>query len=232
MTALTLFDLSAQVRESVNQIDPETGVQKQRTRIDMTGKIYGELYVMSFSHLDTKKNAHWLVRCSCGNVKTANGYDIRAGKTISCGHIKSSRGAANQYKHGHAGRGAHTKTYTAWRNMLDRCKNDKNYAGRGINVCHRWIESYENFLADMGEIADGMSLERVDVNGDYSPSNCTLIPRADQVHNRRKTVRVTIDGESVPLAIACKEVGVSYTAAIQRMKRSLPTEQVLFKGRL
>ena len=238
MTNITLFDAAQAVRESVYQIDPETASGKrQKIRIDMAGRVYGELSVMSFSHLDKNKNAHWLVRCSCGKVKTANGYDIRSGKIISCGHIKAGTGAANQFKHGHALRGSKTRTYAIWRNMLDRCNNSDspsyaNYGARGIRVCQEWQASYATFLRDMGEIAVGMSIERLNVNGNYEPLNCAVLPLSEQVHNRRNTVKVLVEGRLIPLSIACRTLGVSYSAAIQRARRGLSSDEILFKGNL
>ena len=227
MTSITLFDAAQAVREAVNQ----------KVRVEMSGKVYGELTILSFSHLDSKKTAHWLVRCSCGTEKTANGSDIRSGKIKSCGHLKRSRGAANQYRHGHAARGGHTRTYVAWRNMLDRCNSNvsvqyADYGGRGIRVCQQWQESFSNFLRDIGEIPPGMSLERINVNGNYEPSNCTVIPLTQQVHNRRNTVRVVLDGQKIPLSAACRMLGVSYSAAIQRARRGLPDAEILHKGKL
>lgn len=164
---------------------------EQRIRIEMQGKTYGHLYCLSFSHLDRKKSAHWLFRCDCGKVKEADGVSVRSGKIISCGHVKTTRGAANQYKHGHAGRGTHTATYRCWRNMLTRCydvKSErwKNYGGRGIIVCREWF-SFENFLHDLGEKPKGLTIERRDVHGNYEPANCCWATWAEQMRNTTRS---------------------------------------------
>lgn len=164
---------------------------KRRERIDMTGLVFGELTVLSFSHLDKNKGAHWLARCSCGVEKTVNGYDVRSGKILSCGHLKASTGAKNQYKHGHARRGDKTPTYRCWRNMLARCYDPtcdryENYGGRGIYVCDRWLH-FVNFLADMGEKPIGLTLERNNVNGNYEPANCRWATWAEQRLNTTRS---------------------------------------------
>ncbi len=163
----------------------------QKVRIDMCGNIFGELSILNFSHLDKKKNAHWFAICTCGIYKTVNGSDVRAGKIISCGHIKAAKGAENQFKHGHAKRHFHTSTYTCWRNMLARCyieSNDrfKNYGGRGIKVCQQWKNSFSSFLSDMGERPLGLTIERINVNGNYEKSNCRWATWDEQ---RKNTTR-------------------------------------------
>ncbi|MDH0899647.1 hypothetical protein N5C12_09815 [Comamonas aquatica] len=225
---ITLFDAAQQVRERQGG---------QRVRIDMTGKTFGELTVLSFSHVDKKKTAHWVVRCGCGVEKSVSGCDLRAGKILSCGHLKRDSGRRNQYKHGHAARDGKTKTYRAWRNMISRCteqsnKHFRNYGGRGISVCKDWLGSFEKFLHDIGEIPEGMSLERIDPDGDYHPANCKLIPLADQVRNRRITIWVNHDGREKPLSVACAEAGIPYKLALQRHSRGQPIDQVLYKGKL
>lgn len=164
----------------------------QRVRIDMAGKQYGALLCLAFSHLDRKKNAHWMFRCSCGKEKTANGYDVRKGAIVSCGHIKATRGGVNQLRHGHARRQSRSATYKCWNNMLARCYEPSSeryasYGGRGISVCARWRESFIYFLEDMGEKPEGLTIERTDVDGNYEPSNCRWATWEEQRQNTTRS---------------------------------------------
>lgn len=164
----------------------------QRVRIDMTGLVFGELHCLSFAGRGPNNGAKWLARCSCGVVKAIDGYGMRVGKIISCGHIKATRGAVNQFKHGHSRRSGKTAAYRCWRNMLARCYDPKsqrykNYGARGIRVCEEWRSSFAVFLNDMGEPPEDKSIERIDVHGDYKPCNCTWATDAEQRANTTRS---------------------------------------------
>ena len=115
-----------------------------------------------------------------------------------------------------------SRAYQAWSGMRTRCYNGNAksypyYGGRGIKVCQRWLESFEGFYADMGEADVGMSLERIDVNGDYSPENCKWIPLAEQARNKRNVK--LIDGKTLP-EIA-RESGVKYSTLHARKRTDI-----------
>jgi hypothetical protein len=117
-----------------------------------------------------------------------------------------------------------TKTYRAWCNMKARCNNPnasayKNYGGRGIKVCERWNTSFANFLEDMGEKPSDMTLDRIDVNGNYEKSNCRWISLQMQNNNRRDTLWVNLNGEKVSAKIAALRLSYPYERvrwAVQR----------------
>lgn len=134
-------------------------------------------------------------------------------------------------KHGHSRRlaGGATKTYKAWASMMARCNISTasgyaNYGGRGIRVCERWHE-FQNFLADMGECGDGMSLDRLDVNGNYEQSNCRWATASEQARNTRRTRHIEFGGRTQCLSDWANEFGVTVSCLHNRLFRdALPIE--------
>lgn len=125
----------------------------------------------------------------------------------------------NATTHGKEG----TRVYDCWVNMKQRCQNPKSkefiyYGGRGIRVCDSW-KSFKNFYASMGEMPEGSSIERIDVNGDYKPENCKWISRKLQSRNTRITKKVTIDNLEKPLVEWCENFKISHKIVLQRISR-------------
>lgn len=126
-------------------------------------------------------------------------------------------------KHGHAKRGATTKTYETWMNMNGRCKtttrhNYALYGGRGITVCERW-SAFENFVADMGERPDGMTLDRINNDLGYSPDNCRWAPTKEQQRNLRNNVNVEFNGRSQCVRAWEEELGMKSGVLGYRIRR-------------
>lgn len=179
---------------------------------------FGRLVVIG-QEPSSRNRTMWLCRCDCGETTVAAANPLVAGKTKSCGCFRREVLSTSNLQHGHSG----TRTHNIWRGILKRCETTtcaayRHYGGRGIKVCDRW-HSYENFLSDMGEAPIGASIEREDVDGDYEPSNCTWLHKGLQARNQRRTLRVSLEGETRPLADWCDLKGLRYGLVYDRISR-------------
>ena len=135
----------------------------------------------------------WECKCDCGNTCEVKGYCLYSGNNKSCGCRKRSVLGENTKTHGLSNSrltGYANRTYGIWQAMRGRCMNPNNsrwasYGGRGISICDRWND-YTKFLADMGEVPENLTLERINVNGNYEPANCKWATWQEQAKNKRK----------------------------------------------
>lgn len=197
-------------------------------RIDLTGRVFGRLTVIEYAGSDKKWQAFWRCRCECGNETVVLGRDMVRGHTLSCGclarEIWSKRFTALKTKHGQS----RTRLYGVWRSMLDRCENERLpnyriYGGRGIKVCERW-HTFEAFFEDMSDgYAKGLSIDRIDTNGDYCKENCRWATVAEQAQNRRNSILVN----GVCLAKYCRDNGISEGAVRARLRNGWPLDKAV-----
>ena len=164
--------------------------------IDLSGDIFDRITVVDRSSNGKNGGARWDCVCKCGNKTTVAGGDLRSGHTRSCGCFRVTN-AIRRGKLGATHKMSKTPVYRVWSSMKSRCMNNRdkdypNYGGRGIEVCERWLNSFECFVADMGTPWKGMTIDRINTDGNYELKNCRWATRSDQSRNRR-TNKLTID---------------------------------------
>ena len=156
--------------------------------IDLTGQRFGRLIVKERVNNDKGGNTCWLCECDCGKGKKIQGVSLKFGLTQSCGCLQKERVRDANLKHGHAKANMYSKIYRIWGSIIQRCNNPNNsdykyYGGRGIKVCKRW-DKFENFLKDMGEKPEGLSIDRKDNDGNYEPSNVRFVTIQENLKNK------------------------------------------------
>lgn len=185
--------------------------ERAMTRMtDISGMRFG-LYLVIRQAGAKDGNARWLCRCECGRERVVAGHALRRGESRSCGCAQ---------RHGEM----KNRSYRVWVAMKGRCLNPTNkdykyYGARGITVCHRWRTSFLNFLADMGERPEGMSLDRINNDGHYEPSNCRWATAHEQGGNRRCNAYISYNGITLCSAAWARRLGVSNRYVYLRRKQ-------------
>ena len=198
---------------------------------DLSGLRFGRL-VCLFCVGHAKGTAKFLCRCECGRLTICRGKNLVSGTSKSCGCLQRERTLAAVTKHGRY----KDPVYKRWTAMVQRCTNPSSdsfhkYGGRGISVCERWL-SFDLFVEDMGEPPPGMSIERMDNDGPYSPSNCTWATPKEQALNTRKfygALKLTLDDKSMSLREWADCLNIKLGTLYFRIESGWPVERVLSK---
>jgi len=206
-------------------------------RIDLSNKRFGKLKVIRQVGSSRNGSLLWECLCDCGNTAIIRGDGLKSGHTQSCGCLRKEESAKSNTirltTHGMSG----TRLYRIWRGMKTRCLNEnekyfKNYGGRGITLCEEWLNSFEAFYKWSLEngYSENLTLDRIRVNGNYSPDNCRWATYEEQQNNRRDNYLVTLNGETSTLANMCRKYGVNYHTVCTRIFRDgISPEDAIFK---
>lgn len=190
-------------------------------KIDLTNKRFGKLIANTdIGYIGNNPHRVWSCVCDCGNLVNVAGSNLRSGITSSCGCLQREKTSNANKKHGQA---AKTKEYNVWCAMRGRCNNANSedfalYGGRGIKVCSRW-DKFEVFILDMGECPSGHSIDRIDVNKDYSPENCRWADTKTQARNKRNNRFIRVDFFVKTLAEWAELSGVNRNNIDKRIRR-------------
>ena len=191
---------------------------------NLQGFRFGSLTVLQLGEKQRQHNgAWWLCLCDCGTQKNIPATDMVQGKISSCGCEHAKRIGKAQVTHGKS----KSRTYKLWMAMRNRCDRiNQDYSCRGIVYDERW-KLFENFLEDMGEAPDGLSLDRIDCNGNYHKANCRWATRLEQANNTRANIFIEWDGKRQTRSQWEKELGMRPTTLRTRLKAGWPMERAM-----
>jgi len=197
--------------------------------IDLTGQRFGRLTVIEFAKKTKDRQFMWKCKCDCGNEVDVRGYSLRSGKTKSCGCLQKEINIKLRQTHGLA----KTRLYNIWNGMKGRCSLQtlscyKYYGDRGIKVCEEW-QTFEPFYdwAMANGYRDDLTIDRIDVNGNYEPTNCRWITQREQALNTRRNHYITYNGETKILEEWAMLLGINHSTLIERLNRWNSIEEAL-----
>jgi hypothetical protein len=199
---------------------------------DLAGIRFGRLVAVAVAGRDKHGSVRWRFRCDCGAETTVTGSEVTRGKTRSCGCLAVDALRDRSSKHGELVAGGRTPEWDAWASMRARCENKEHaayarYGGRGITVCEAW-SSFEAFLRDMGRRpTSGHSLDRINNDDGYGPTNCRWATKREQNRNRRSNVLLTHDGRTMCLVEWAETLGVTPEVIGARLSRGLTASESL-----
>lgn len=209
---------------------------------DLSGSKFGRLTALEWTGRRERNALVWKFQCDCGNVVERVGVEVVRGRCHSCGCLAAEVSANSLEKYARPARviastthgQSRTLTFYTWGGIKDRCLNPKNknfaaYGDRGIKICQRWTDSFENFLADMGPKPKGKTIDRIDVNGNYEPNNCRWATPKTQGRNRRNNVTLTHGGRTATIAEWSEITGIGSKTIAYRLRSGWSDEEALTK---
>lgn len=222
----TLIALGSNLKTGHSTSCGKGSCRKPRNFKDLTGQKFGKLTVIRKSDVRINNRLSWLCQCDCGNTKVVDATKLRTGKTKSCGCLTNNK-PFNDMSKGES----KTNLYKKWLAMRKRCKPTyhahKDYYDRGIKVCDEWDKSYNEFKkwALANGYSDTLTLDRIDVNGIYEPTNCRWITNKKQQNNKRNNVYISYNGKNQTLKEWSEELGLTYgMLKVRHQKGEKPPE--------
>lgn len=198
--------------------------------IDLTGNRYGRLTVIKMAYRNENRKYYWLCKCDCGNEKTVAGYSLKCGDTQSCGCLGKEHRTKSLIKHNMT----HTKLYRVWGNMKARCyiKSSSRYyryGARGITVCDEWKNSFDAFQewAMKNGYKEDLTIDRIDVNGNYEPSNCRWATVKEQMNNYSRNHFLEYNGKNQTITEWAEELNINKGTIKSRLKAGWSIERTL-----
>jgi hypothetical protein len=192
--------------------------------INLTGQQIGRLLVL---REDKQHNGRktWLCRCECGNEKVVSSAALNHNRTRSCGCLRAETAIERSRERTNPDAKRNSTLYHRWACMIQRCENQNNpswhnYGGRSIKVCEAWRNSYDVFIADMGQPPTAKhTIERIDNNGDYTPENCQWALRSVQLRNQRRSIIATVEGKTLSAKDWAEQYGIPYSRITKEYRR-------------
>ena len=208
---------------------------------NLVGKKFNRLTVIKRVEYN-KKEVMWLCKCDCGNETIVSTGHLKSGHSKSCGCLSREMAKKNNYKHGLSNDKDFYRIMNIRKGMKARCYNNKldcysSYGGRGIKICDEWLDeengAYNFYIWSMKNgYKDGLSIDRIDVNGDYEPSNCRWTTNKIQCNNKRNNNLITYNGETHTMKKWSEILGINYDALRSRINRNFPEELWFYKGKI
>jgi hypothetical protein len=198
-----------------------------RRFIGLTGQKFDRLVVIKQVGKSKTGGPLWLCRCVCGKETIVRSSNLKNGHTKSCGCLQKEIVT----KHGYNKKGAKTRIYSIWEHIIQRCRNKnhkayKNYGGRGIKVCNRWLD-FKNFLKDVGEIPKGMEIDRINNDKGYSPKNFRLVTHQENNRNKRNNHIIPYNNKKYCLIELAEEYNINPHVLRSRLKLGWPIKKAL-----
>lgn len=198
---------------------------------DLTNKRFNRLVAIKTVGVDKNKKIIWECLCDCGNTCNVTSNSLMVKDTQSCGCLKKESRKNRKPSLTHGGSG--TRLYSIWKGVRNRCfylnsKNYERYGGRGITVCEEWKDNFVNFRdwSLSNGYKEGLTIDRIDNNGNYEPSNCKWSTNKEQQNNKENNVLITYQNETKTLSQWAEEKGINNSALWGRYYKGWKDEKL------